>query len=350
MSGPPLGALGLADLDVLRLVLRGSSVVDWFRLHMEAPEDVDGLLRVNELDPSDPLDRDRLLDLRDRALAYLEQHLRYRRIADAAKDAAPRDLFLLASGKGRRRDRLSACMLLKVMHILNYQDGHELLSRLPMSAAEVGILLRAKVERMVRGLLNRRFPVVDFAGNTKTNDSVLSKLLAKRDTQATKVFDKLRFRLITERIEDIPCLLRELTRELMPFNYLVPGQSDNSLLDLELLLQRAGNVAGFGRGADVNEPPESPRIGPKNEFSGPTYRVVSFVTEVPVRIDRAIPLEDQTFDRLGRVVFGTVEFQIADVVSHEVNESGDNRHALYKGRQRSRVRQRLQRARRAPGA
>ena len=36
-------------------------------------------------------------------------------------------------------------------------------------------------------------------------------------------------------------------------------------------------------------------------------------------------------------VFGVVEFQLVDKVTAQKNEAGDNRHALYKARQRQRV-------------
>ena len=294
---PPLGRLGIPELDALRLMLRGSSVVDWHRLHFERFDEVDALLRVNEFEPDEPIDRERLADLHERALEYLEGHLNYRSVPDAVRRVDDvRTLFLLASSASARRIRVFSCMTIKVMHILNYQEGHELLSRLPISAAEVSILLRAKVERVVRRLLERRFPLVDFAGNTKTNDSVLSKLLAKKDTQAAKVFDKLRFRIVLERTEDIPPLLCTLVQELIPFNYLVPGQSDNTLFDLDRLLAQAGNTIAVrsaeGRAPAMNEPPET-KLGVhrKNEFSGPSYQVVSFVAEVPVRIDRAFTLD-----------------------------------------------------------
>ncbi|MEL6188641.1 MAG: TIGR04552 family protein, partial [Myxococcota bacterium] len=262
-----------------------------------------------------------------------------------------RRLFLLASERQKRKLRMQACMTLKVMHIVNYQEGHELLSRLPFSGAEVSILLRAKVERVVRGLLERKFPVVDFAGNSKTNDSILSKLLAIKDTQAARVLDKLRFRLVVDRTEDIPSLVMTLLDELVPFNYVVPNQSSNTLLEFDRLLQRAGNVdvtrVDKGSGL-VNEAPENGLGNPQNEFSGPSYRVVSFVSEVPVRVDPVLPLEGRTVERLGRLVFGTVELQIVDQVSSERNESGENRHALYKARQRSRVKERLERGKRGP--
>ena len=346
----PLGRIELQDLDVLRLLLRGSSVVDWYHLHFESRADIHAFLRVNEIDPEDPLDRDRLSALRNRAVAYLGQHLRYR-LADAVMHVADVEtLFEYASGRGRRRHRLESCLVLKVMHILHYIEAHELLSMLPISDEEIAILTQAKIEQVVRGLLSRSFPVCDFSGNRKTSESILSKLLAKRDTQVAQLFDKLRFRFVVERREDIPPLLLALTWALVPFNYVVPAQSENSLLDLDRMLARAGNLASIRALQDdhtsLNE--SGPCIGGperRNEFSGPDYKVLHFVGEVPLRIDTVMPL-DPRLEPLGRVVFATVEFQIVDARTAKQNETGENRHSLYKARQLARVRERLERGKR----
>jgi uncharacterized protein (TIGR04552 family) len=350
----PLGRLGRREIDEVRLLLRGSSVVDWFRLHFEGREDARAFLRLNELDPARAADRGRLDDLRLRSIEYLGGHLRYR-VPDEVRQASIEDLFDLASGKGRRSHRLYACLILKVMHILHHVEAHELLSMLPMSNAEVGILLHAKIERVVRGLMERQFPLVHFAGNAKTLDSTISKLLAKKDTQATQVFDRLRFRLVVERREDVPSLLLALLREVVPFNYLVPSQAENTLIDVDQMLVRAGNLAALRsaqQGSTLNEEeaPE-PIARPRNEFSGPQFRVVNFVAQVPIRVDRVMPVQSRRLMGLGPVVFGTVEFQVMDRSTAERNESGPNRHALYKQRQRVRVRERLERGkrRRKPG-
>ncbi len=347
----PLGRLTTHDLDILRLLFRGGSVVDWFRLHMDDPTEVDAFIKVNELDLSHQPDRERLQLLHQRSITYLQEHLHFRVPLEVAKIDKVENLFAYASGKGRRIHRFHACIALKVMHILHYVEAHELLSLLPISGAEVAVLLRAKVERVVRGLLERNFPIVDFTGNTKHHYSVLSKLLAKKNTQAAQVFDKLRFRLVVERLEDIPSLLVALMRELVPFNYLVPNQSDNSLVDLGTMLTQAGNLAAIRAQAStahqLNEPPET-QLGAdhKNEFSGPSYRVVNFVCEVPIRIDKVLPIRSPRLLDLGPVVFGSVEFQIVDRLRAKSNESGENRHTLYKQRQRRRVKDRLERGKR----
>ncbi|MFO0727025.1 MAG: TIGR04552 family protein [Myxococcota bacterium] len=348
----PLTRFDLHDIESVRLLLRGSSVVDWVSLHFSEDEDIDAFLRVNGYDSSDPKDQMRLLVLKRRAAVYLEEHLKYR-VPEAIREASDiRWLFRAASSReGRRVHRFYACITLKVMHIIHHSDAHELLSMVQVSQAELAVLQHAKIERAVRGFLERSFPIVEFSGNLKTPYSIYSKLLAKKDTQSALIFDKLRFRFVLERLEDIPPLLLALSRELLPFNYVVPGQSHNSLVDLYRMLVRAGNANVLREKDDVlnvNEPLTTDVTGERrNEFSGPDYRVVNFVADVPLRVDKALSLSENLTRELGPLVFGAVEFQIVDVRTAEDNESGENRHALYKARQRVMVRQRLERGRRA---
>lgn len=345
----PLAAIGPTDFDVLRHILRGSSVVDWVRLHFRSAEEIRAFLRVNGFDPDDEADRARLEQVRAKALHFLTD-LSYRRIPERIKAADTFALLELASGRGRRVHRFYACLTLKVMHIIHYTEAHELFSRLPLSNAELAVLLRGKIEHRVRGLIERGFPIVAFSGGVKTQSSVVAKLLAKVDTQAAQVFDKLRFRFVVQRMEDVPSLIIGLTRELLPFNYLVPRQSHNTLLDLDAMLVRAGNLLAIrearGESLKLNEPGGEAVLSPRtNECSGPTYRVVHFISEIPVRIDRVLPLRGVTLRDRGGVSYGTVEFQISDAQTAQQNESGENRHALYKRRQLRRVRQRLERGR-----
>ena len=56
----PLEKFRLGDLEAIRLVLRGGSVIDWHRLYFSSRGEVDRFLRVNEFDPESPDDMDRL--------------------------------------------------------------------------------------------------------------------------------------------------------------------------------------------------------------------------------------------------------------------------------------------------
>ncbi len=66
----------LADLDALRLILRGSSVIDWRRLEFSTDEQAREFLAAQELDPDDPVDSARMDRVKTEAVAYFASSIR----------------------------------------------------------------------------------------------------------------------------------------------------------------------------------------------------------------------------------------------------------------------------------
>src|SRR5437868_869101 len=211
----------LGDLTAIRNLLRGGSVIDWHRLYFTDRDEVDRFLRVNELDPNDAHDMRRLGELREAAVEYLERHLGLQIPDEVAHGVPPRDLLLIAAQKGRRRTH--ACVVLKCMHVMHHLAGRELLTKLPVSDDQIFHLVEEKVLRTVEELKAVGCPVVEFEWSRKHADSLITKLLAKKESIAADVYDKLRFRLITSSEDQLIFVMRELTQRLIPFNYVIPG-------------------------------------------------------------------------------------------------------------------------------
>src|SRR5689334_16796623 len=69
-----LDRFSLADLEAVRLVLRGGSVIDWHRLNFEGKRDTLEMVRALELDPELDSDRERMDAIRDEAISYLRRN------------------------------------------------------------------------------------------------------------------------------------------------------------------------------------------------------------------------------------------------------------------------------------
>jgi uncharacterized protein (TIGR04552 family) len=171
-------------------------------------------------------------------------------------------------------------------------------------------------------------PLTEWEWSRKPFDSQVTKLLAKRSTLAANIYDKLRFRLIVPTPEDMVPMIGTLTRQLIPFNYIIPGESVNQLVDLQQLAP------------DRLDPNVPPRENPYNEFSGPEYRIINFVADLPLRVERMVPRAEVP-PGIAHVVFVLTEFQLADKATALRNESGSSSHEAYKARQNERVRMRL---------
>jgi uncharacterized protein (TIGR04552 family) len=341
----PLEAMGARELETLRLVLRGGSVVDWRRLDLETREEVDAFLGINLFDLSDPRDERRLRSILKQAVDYLRTVFGYR-VSDAvAHPENLRDLFLVASGVVEpKKYRRIACVVLKVMHVVQHLEARELLFRTAVREAD----LAEKVDRRVIGELTRLtaegLPIVEFGGSAKPRHSLMTKLLAKRESVAAQIFDRVRYRIVTERREQIPGVVLALTERLFPFNHTIPGQTQNNLVGFAELLAghpdgaRIGEALQFPHDDDEPDPAK-----PQNELSGRAYRVLNFIVDLPVRIDEFIPSAVPAAEDLGRIVYSLVELQVVDAETQKRNEAGDSAHDKYKRRQLKRVLRRLSR-------
>ncbi|HJL17628.1 MAG TPA: TIGR04552 family protein [Sandaracinaceae bacterium LLY-WYZ-13_1] len=335
-----LDELSLAELEAIRLVLGGGSVIDWHRLNFENEREVREFLISHELDPERPADSARAEAVKNSAIAYLRRNFEF----PIPKPVAQKDvgeLLLLASGKGHRQ--LCACAILKVMHIIHHLEARELLFMLPISDQELFHLVEQKTYRVIGGMLARGFPILEFIGGRKNKDSLYTKLLSKPETHAAQIYDKLRFRIVTRSPDDIFPTMNYLMRHVFPFNYVIPAESTNTLFPfrrycegqphLSTLLPRLQLAPDF-------EEREGTRID--NQFTAPTYRVVHFVVDMPVRVPQEVM--DQAPPAawaLGQVIFGQTEFQIIDRETEQANEMGDASHDAYKKRQQDAVARRL---------
>lgn len=329
----------LADVESMRLLLRGSSVIDWHRLSFADVGEVDRFLLLNEFDPTNADDMDRLEELRADAVEYLTRNFSYRIPEDVAHGMPARDLLLLASSRGKKQTY--ACIVLKVMHVMHHLAGRELLFKLPVSDDEVFGFVEAKVVKVVEEIRAAGYPIVEFAWSRKERDSVVTKLLAKKATIAADVFDKLRFRMITRSLEDLPAVLHELLHRLIPFNYVIPGQTVNAILPFRRFLELTPPYARFSDQLQLDLDTEENENAGKNEFSGPTYRIINFVADLPVRIDQLLCRVPGAENELGSVIFVLTEFQVMDADTARMNEAGENSHVNYKARQHDRVKARL---------
>jgi uncharacterized protein (TIGR04552 family) len=328
----------LADLEAVRLILRGDSVIDWHRLNFKTPEQISSFVAAQELTSGDPGDDARIAQVKLEAINYLRRHLEYP-IPKPVERASVAELLAMASGAGHRQ--MCACTILKCMHIIHHLGGRELLFMLPLADQEVFHLVEEKVYRIIGSMLASGFPITEFVGGRKNRDSLYTKLLSKQETVAAQIYDKLRFRIVTRSKSDILPVIQYLSQRLFPFNYVVPSQSINSVFDFARYCSEHPHLkpmlGEMQAGQDDDCPPTN------NAFTSAEYRVIHFVVDMPVRLprrilDRAPPAASQ----MGSVIFVICEFQVIDRDTEAANERGEASHDRYKERQRKAVMRRLQ--------
>lgn len=327
------------DLAALRLVLTGESAVDAPSLAFRDRSQVDQFLRQCQFDTDNPLDLQRLLEIHHEATVYLTDVHRYHLPLVVEQPREIHDLFLATSSQSRRVRRF-ASMTLKVMHILQHIQGRELIYNTAISEAELFSRLSGRVFTVIDRMRASGVELQEFTAGKKSRTSLLTKLLSKRRNLASHVFDRLRFRLVVKRHDDLVQALLYLIHNLFPFNYVVPEQSQNDLISYEDIAKTLGvsldKVRFQWERVPFGLPPEAMALPESNEFSGPTYGSVNFVADIPVRIDDVAP------NAAPAIVFVQTEIQIVDADTECANNEGENAHTLYKKRQRERVRRRLE--------
>jgi uncharacterized protein (TIGR04552 family) len=311
--------------------------VDWHRLNLQTPDHARKLIENHDLSVNDPKDMAFTEHVKKEAITYLRRHFQFS-IPKPVEESSVAELLMLASSKGHRQ--LCACTILKTIQIINHMTGRELLFRLPVSDRDLFHLVEEKVYRVVGTMLSEGFPITEFIGGRKNLDSTYTKLLSKPEATAAALYDKLRFRIVTKAQEDILPVVLYLTERLFPFNFVVPKQSTNTIFHFRSYCERFPELASMV--PEFQGTLEDDLTPGDNRFSAPTYRVIQFVTDVPVRVPpHLMELAPPGSEQLGPLVYMLCEFQVLDAESEASNETGEASHDAYKRRQREAVFRRL---------
>ena len=327
------------DINEIRLLLRGDSIIDWHRLDLTHISEVHRLLRLNGFDHDDPRDQERIAFLRTSATDYIINTLKLRIDPAVASEIEFPEILLLASAEGTLQR--NACLLLKVMHVINHLQARELRTKLAISDNELFSIVEESVVKMFDELRKAGVPVIEFSWSRKSNASLITKLLIKRRNIAARIFDRLRFRLIVAEDKDIEPTLQVILRKCIPFNYIVPAETVNSLVDIDRVSQLTDDpppTTAPQRSAETSTD-DSPSAC--NEFSGNDFRILNFIADLPVRVDEILQSDSNYVIENGRITFVLAEFQLLDRATAERNEAGESSHKLYKQRQHNRVKERL---------
>ncbi len=320
-------------LKILKLILEGKSILDWDRMYFETKQDVLDYLLVNEFNINLENDRKRLDFVYKNSVDYLKDIYQID-VPEYFSNKSIIDVFLLASKPEAGRDFSVALALLKVMNIINHVDSQELISKLSMESKVIVDKVKKKVLKHVKFMQNSdMFPDFTFEWSVKTRESIISKFLTKKQGFQARIFDRVRFRVVTENKQDILPILYHLFGKLFSVNNLIPNEIKNTLITIN---------DGFDIN-DLNSLIVEKKDGKKdNQFSGETYRVLNFIIDIPVRVDDIMILpDDELFANHAYVLYILTEVQILDKVTAKNNEKGENSHDLYKERQKKAILKRL---------
>ncbi|MBN1864376.1 MAG: TIGR04552 family protein [Victivallales bacterium] len=331
----------LFDLELVRVILRGGSVLDWHRLNPE-PSEINALLRTHLVNLSDSEDLVFLERIRDEAVIYLRETLSFP-IPKPLRKAGIVDLLAMAGDRKNRHRQFCACVLLKTMHTVNHFDAEQARQALAMADQELFQAAERRIYRTLSNMMAAGLPVVEFIGGRKQRSSMITKLLSK-GTLAAQVFDKMRFRVITSTMADVMPVINYLARNLFPFNYGLSSECYNTLFSFRNVCTEHPHLKTIFRDLQLDSDVDDYHDAlTENKHSSPEYHVVHWVTDMPIRIPNfQDAFVTDGIDPIPRpIVYIRTELQILDRQTHRQNERGDAAHSKYKERQRHTVINRL---------
>ena len=342
-------SISLELLERIRLILRGGSIIDWYRLGFETREDVTRFLLVNGYDVRVPRDVNRLRLIMERAASYLQDELDVPARDYVASIPDVLKPFLSASYRGGdpelQSEQRIACIILKVVHTINHFEARELRLNLPLRTVELFEVVEEQVMRHLAEMVTHGAPICQHVASRKSGRSTITKLLSKRRANATEILDRLRFRVIVEHQSDIPNVLADMTQRFIPYNYVVPEESSNSILRFSEFLHGRPELLPLANKLQfaIDLEHKKPLAGVQNECSADDFRMINFVADIPVSVDQVLGRRRHTgVNQHGWLVYVAAEFQVFDRRTWESNERNTAAsHEAYKGRQRQRVRTRL---------
>lgn len=354
--------------EALEGMLKGISAIDMSQMTIKTLEEAEQFVHNYGYSLQDEKDKAAVTAIQQEAVSFIqrqfldkgipweefgEEPLKLEMPDFLSADCDVRHLLIMASTSNSLEQRW-ACAVLKVMHIIchinhtilyRYFDAAkaQILARYEwaLSHADNGDLYLGKVDGIQLKLAG--FEVKD----AKTRDSMILKLLCKRENVAEEIFDMIGVRIITyTQAEAILALELLRLNKVIIFPNIIPSRSRNTLIDFdEFKVQYQEAVEAYQWGhAGLNDtltliqniatPMPQDGFNPKNASTLATYRSIHITERQLIRLKSPDGEEVTRF-------FFPYELQIVDQVSYEENHAGSSAHALYKQNQLIQARRRV---------
>lgn len=353
--------------ETLDAVIQGRSSIDLSSMPTKNADEAKSLLFQCGYDLDNPVDSSEIQMLFQQAVDFIEarfltNHIHWEGLGEAYAPASeiPRHIkseqdviaLIMIAASSESIDRYWACAVLKVMLTLSH------IHNMPLQqyAAQASDTIVSNFQRVLsvdrdgkhvlNGNEDRELTLYGFETKLqKARDSMLIKLLGKKESIAEDVWDLVGVRLITNTPQEALIavdILRE--RKVFTFPNIVPSRSRNTLLDYEAFKKvyqdSVSKMETLIPNDEfmhwVNQLPVEPATKDdfkENNSSLPSYRAIHITCRHQLRM----PSYDNF--KTTRIAF-PYEIQILDRESYLASKAGDSAHTLYKEKQLIKARRR----------
>jgi uncharacterized protein (TIGR04562 family) len=378
--------------DVMNLMLRGRSVIDSHQgLPIRSLDAADEFLLKYGFSLENPVEAAEVLGNYHEALRFMRKYFLKPENAEGADLEIPkvfleltdvRALFLWASDKSLEQVTRTrwACAILRLMHAISHLDKdlrHDFFPEIQKQIFDRFYKeIHSEEERLYLGKPGASDSVAlekFLTKPRKTRDSVILKLLHKKETLAEDVFDQIGVRFVTRTRIDVVRVLKYLRdRYIVMAMNIRPSRSRNNLIDPRLYRRTWRDVKQAVQRGELNSPAEIERlleralregyeeaqkeIGETNPFSSAKFHSIQFTCRQLIKyrnpayeeVKSLRALLKQTEDAEVRAILDRLDFshfakeqrffypyevQIIDSENYEEAESGEASHTAYKAAQ-----------------
>lgn len=398
--------LHLADMwkfpwPVMDVLIGGNSSIDLPELKVGTWEEATDFLRCYGYDPEVPRDARTMHCVIVEALAFIERKLLTPR--EWSRGVRPPDDIILCddvrhllmwAGSSTPNDRLKrawACAVLRVMHTIAHIEGVN--RYVSVSAARQQVM--ARFQRFVWRDEQRvmwfgdadnkiRLERVEWK-EQKTRNSIILKLLHKKDNVAETIFDYLGLRIVTKRLCDVMMVVKFLRMfHIVSYPNAIPARARNNLIDVQRFRSQVETLRDMLTAGSITPDEfetmvarltaeqQDPSASLTNPHSSAAYRAIQLtgrqLVTIPneqlswlhklnreINTQKLTPATAQILREMNGLVSGwhsvhenrqisaffPYEVQIMDQSSYTLSTSGDANHSRYKQSQVRAARKRV---------
>ncbi len=189
--------------------------------------------------------------------------------------------------------------------------------KLGISVEKLFSACEEKVSKAISELNRSGISIYHYSTSRDNIFDRITRLTARKEVIAAQQFEKASFDIVTEKKEDILYILKYLSSNVFPFNYVVPGYSSNNYLDL---LSEIRSIEEYSKKIDIYQfTRDVPAQDSKPEC-------IYMKVDIPLDVSQfGINLDEETIENLGFTVFSLTDFVITDVNSRRnMEQSKDN--------------------------
>jgi uncharacterized protein (TIGR04562 family) len=234
---------------VMEVLLKGKSSIDMQRVNVNGRDDARAFVKGYGYNPDDPVDQRIVNSVMVEAINFIVTVLLTEREVKRGLvppkevmecDDACKLLMWASNSDGKDPWKGAwACAVLRVIHTIAHIEGVIRHTSIDIAREQIMKRFQSNIFRGEDGILylgdkNQRVRLerVEWKHH-KTRESIILKLLHKKDNVAENIYDQLGVRIVTSRLCDVMQVVKYLrTYHLVTFANCVPSRSRSNLIDL----------------------------------------------------------------------------------------------------------------------